>query len=497
MKNRVVKQLLTVCMVTALSVSMPMASWAADNKKETAETVKEEKKDDTIEITKDSVGTSVYDKNGVKITIQKLSREENYGNPFFQIKYMIENNSSKDVTISMYDSYVDDFNVGTYGGNTIDAGKKGVADLSVWEKDYKPYDIDDFKIWDATLKISDTDGVLLESDINIQRDAFTGDIDDSQQSATEGTQVDDQNDELSQKIETLETQNKELEDKNNELENKNNKLESKNSELDGKNQELESKNSELESKNQELANKNSDLESKNKELEDKLNQAEEEKKQEETEPTAAPTETPVEDTPAPEPTQEEAAPEAEQKPVVEYKDATTIRIVQQALNDAGYNCGNPDGVAGGKTTEAVTKYQTDKGLTVNGLVTDELLQSLNVVEKVQDAVQKEASKGEYGGDYTYDQLARNPDTYKNQKIKISGKVLQAEYDDDICYARIAMNNDYNTVVFVTYSSDLLNYRLLEDDKVTVYGVSYGVYSYKAVSGATITIPWLNADMIEM
>lgn len=81
--------------------------------------------------------------------------------------------------------------------------------------------------------------------------------------------------------------------------------------------------------------------------------------------------------------------------------------------------------------------------------------------------------------------------------KDSGKVLQAEYDDDICYARIAMNNNYDTVVFVTYSSDLLSYRLLEDDKVTVYGVSYGVYSYKAVSGATITIPWLNADMIEM
>lgn len=402
---------------------------------------------------------------------------------------MIENNSSKDVTISMYDSYVDDFNVSTYGGNTVNAGKKGIADLSVWENDFKPYDIEDFKIWDATLKISDTDDVLLETNVVAQRDAFTGDsaAGDTQESDTEGTEVDAKNDELSQKIETLETQNTELEDKNKELENKNN--------------ELESKNSELESKNQELENKNSELESKNKELEDKLNQAEEEKKQEETEPTAAPTEAPAEDTPAPEPTeepaQEEAVPEAEQKPVVEYKDATTIRIVQQALNDAGYNCGNPDGVAGGKTTEAVTKYQTDKGLTVNGLVTDELLQALNVVDKVQDAVQKEASKGEYGADYSYDQLARNPDTYKNQKIKISGKVLQAEYDDDICYARIAMNNNYDMVVFVTYSSDLLSYRLLEDDKVTVYGVSYGVYSYKAVSGATITIPWLNADMIEM
>lgn len=254
----------------------------------------------------------------------------------------------------------------------------------------------------------------------------------------------------------------------------------------------------LEAENNDLKAENEALKKENEELKKS------EKNQEET-PAPEPTETPAEDIPAPKPTaeatekpaQEKAAPETEQKPVVEYKDATTIRIVQQALNDAGYNCGNPDGVAGGKTTEAVTKYQTDKGLTVNGLVTDELLQSLNVVEKVQDAVQKEASKGEYGGDYSYDQLARNPDTYKNQKIKISGKVLQAEYDDDICYARIAMNNDYNTVVFVTYSSDLLNYRLLEDDKVTVYGVSYGVYSYKAVSGATITIPWLNADMIEM
>ena len=235
-----------------------------------------------------------------------------------------------------------------------------------------------------------------------------------------------------------------------------------------------------------------------------MSKAEEEKNQEET-PTPEPTAAPAEDTPTPEPTtepteepaQEEVAPETEQKPVVEYKDATTIRIVQQALNDAGYNCGNPDGVAGGKTTEAVTKYQTDKGLAVNGQVTDELLQSLNVVEKVQDAVQKEASKAEYSSDYTYDQLARNPDTYKGQKMKFTGKVLEAGNDDDICYARIELNSNIDTVLFVTYKSDLLGYRLLDDDNITVYGTSLGVYSYKSVGAGTITIPWLNADMIEM
>ena len=400
----------------------------------------EEVTDDVIEITKDSVETVIYDEKNIKVTVKDLSHIGNSGDPFFQIEYMIENNSAKDISVWMLQSYVEDFSIPTYGGNTIKAGKKGVADLSIWEKDLKSYDIDDFEIWESTIQIYDTEEVLLERNMFIQRDAFSSDSgENTEQEADENTseesQSDDKYDELSKKIEELEAKNKELEDKN-------------------------------------------------KELEDKLNKAEEEKNQEST-PTLETTEEPA------------AAPETNQKPVVEYKDATTIRIVQQALNDAGYNCGNPDGVAGGKTTEAVTKYQTDKGLTVNGQVTDELLQALNVVEKVQDAVQKEASKGEYGGDYSYDQLARNPDTYKNQKIKISGKVLQAEYDDDICYARIAMNNDYNTVVFVTYSGDLLNYRLLEDDKVTVYGISYGVYSYKAVSGATITIPWLNADMIEM
>ena len=90
--------------------------------------------------------------------------------------------------------------------------------------------------------------------------------------------------------------------------------------------------------------------------------------------------------------------------------------MQQALNDAGYNCGNPDGVAGGKTTEAVTKYQTDKGLTINGQVTDELLQSLNVVEKVQDAVQKEESSGAAKVD---DIFRRLEDLGKNTLLQVT------------------------------------------------------------------------------
>lgn len=61
-----------------------------------------------------------------------------------------------------------------------------------------------------------------------------------------------------------------------------------------------------------------------------------------------------------------------------YTDRDTVQKVQQALNDAGYSCGTPDGVAGKKTVAAITQYQTDKGLTATGTVTDELLSALGL-----------------------------------------------------------------------------------------------------------------------
>ena len=67
--------------------------------------------------------------------------------------------------------------------------------------------------------------------------------------------------------------------------------------------------------------------------------------------------------------------------LVKYTDSDTITKVQQALNDNGYDCGTPDGQLGGKTTEAINKYQTDKGIDVNGAITDELLISLGLKEK--------------------------------------------------------------------------------------------------------------------
>lgn len=349
MKKKIVMQLLTMCMVASLAIGTPVVSYAENTGKEITKSSNEEKQDDIIEITKDSIGTVIYDENDIKVTIQDLVHKDNSGNPFFEIDYKVENNSSKDVWVEMYDSYVEDFKVGTYGGNKINAGKKGISDLSIWEKDYKSYDIDDFEIWESKIKISNADDVLLEKAINIHRDAFSSDSDtndDTTQEDSDGT---------------------ESTDKDN-----NSDIEARLSALEEKNKELESQYNDLKEENDSLKKKNKKLKKQVKELQASQNESDTETTQEETTPAADAevTEVPTENT----------------QPVTEYKDATTIRIVQQALNEAGYNCGTPDGLIGGKTTEAITAYQTQKGIMVNGLVTDELLQSLGVVEKVQEAV---------------------------------------------------------------------------------------------------------------
>ena len=63
-------------------------------------------------------------------------------------------------------------------------------------------------------------------------------------------------------------------------------------------------------------------------------------------------------------------------PLKEYEDREIIRQVQQALNDAGFNCGTPDGVTGKNTCKAITDCQAAMGLTQTGTVTAELLIAL-------------------------------------------------------------------------------------------------------------------------
>ena len=99
----------------------------------------------------------------------------------------------------------------------------------------------------------------------------------------------------------------------------------------------------------------------------------------EPEPTETPEPEPTE-TPAPEPTEtpEPTKEPEEEKEARVFVDWKYVYAVQSALNEAGYDCGTPDGMAGARTYDSMNRYQKDHDLPVTNDITDALLDSLGI-----------------------------------------------------------------------------------------------------------------------
>lgn len=103
----------------------------------------------------------------------------------------------------------------------------------------------------------------------------------------------------------------------------------------------------------------------------------------------------------------------------------------------------------------------------------------------------------YNTGITYDQLARNPDQYKKKKVTFTGEVAQVIDQDGVSELRLAVNGDYDNIILVDISDKALNgSRVLENDLVTVYGVSNGITSYTSTSNEPISIPSMIAVSLD-
>jgi len=60
---------------------------------------------------------------------------------------------------------------------------------------------------------------------------------------------------------------------------------------------------------------------------------------------------------------------------------------------------------------------------------------------------------------------------------------------------MALNDDYDKMLYVIGVTE--GGRILEDDTVTVYGVTQGLYTYTSTMGAQITIPEVLAMYFEI
>ncbi|GEM_PF-3694223 len=122
-----------------------------------------------------------------------------------------------------------------------------------------------------------------------------------------------------------------------------------------------------------------------------------------------------------------------------------------------------------------------------------------------DETQISRDRDSYKDDITYDMLARYPDKYEGTVLKTTGKIFQViseDYVDEngLTYSEYLfyMNNDANQNIYVLLQKDnSMTGRLLENDVVTFYGVSYGTVSYDTVRGNSVTVPLLIAVMYDI
>lgn len=97
----------------------------------------------------------------------------------------------------------------------------------------------------------------------------------------------------------------------------------------------------------------------------------------------------------------------------------------------------------------------------------------------------------------YDEMARNGNKHKGEKLKITGTVRQVmDRDTGGAILRVATSeNGYDDMYLVQIdSTEWENHRLLEDDVISFYGEVYGLYSYESTMGGKITVPDLIVNM---
>lgn len=116
--------------------------------------------------------------------------------------------------------------------------------------------------------------------------------------------------------------------------------------------------------------------------------------------------------------------------------------------------------------------------------------------KAKEEAERKEKQG-YNTGITYSQLARTPDDYKGEKCKFKGKVIQVMEGSGVYNIRLAVGGNYNNIIFIIASTSVTEQRILEDDYITVYGTSTGIYTYETVMGNELSIPSMSVDKIDM
>lgn len=105
----------------------------------------------------------------------------------------------------------------------------------------------------------------------------------------------------------------------------------------------------------------------------------------------------------------------------------------------------------------------------------------------------------------YENLARNPESYKGEYFRFSGEVVQVIEGVGGVNLRVNVTpimfgntvSYYDDTIYVVLPLKEGADRILEEDIITIYGICAGLYSYESIFGETISIPRIDAMYYEL
>jgi hypothetical protein len=95
-------------------------------------------------------------------------------------------------------------------------------------------------------------------------------------------------------------------------------------------------------------------------------------------------------------------------------------------------------------------------------------------------------------------LDKNPDKHTGDRVKFEGQIVQIMEDESSTIIRLAVTKDsygydMDDIMYITYDTTT---PFVEDDIINVYGVIQGSETYESQAGYQITLPSMDAEIIE-
>ena len=145
-----------------------------------------------------------------------------------------------------------------------------------------------------------------------------------------------------------------------------------------------------------------------------------------------------------------------------------------------------------KTPEEIAKEKADAEKKAAADAETARIKAENLA-KAKAAAEEEAKVG-YDTGITFENLARTPDAYKGKKVKFTGKIIQVISGSNSSQYRLAVNSDYDQILYIEVSkSQLSSGNILDNDNISIQGISLGTIDYKSALGGQITVPAVTVD----